>query len=92
MIEAAILIVAVFILGPALIWTCEWIDDLMEDRERLNEPAVYTQVVSVLRSLPEMNATTSRDFGRGYAKAIRDAVAVIEEYHQPVDSYADRTV
>lgn len=31
-----------------------------------------------IASLPERNATGSRDFGRGYAQAIRDVLAIVE--------------
>lgn len=34
-------------------------------------------VLEQLAALPEQNASSSRDFGRGYAQAIRDAIAVI---------------
>lgn len=32
----------------------------------------------ILPTLPEEEATVSRDFGRGYAKAIRDVLGLIE--------------
>ena len=32
-----------------------------------------------IASLPEDNATGSRDFGRGYAKAVRDILELLDE-------------
>lgn len=31
-----------------------------------------------IRLLPELEATKSRDYGRGYAEAIKDALAILE--------------
>lgn len=47
-----------------------------------------------LQRLPEVNATKSRDYGRGYAQAIRDVVSVLRhvpEYEWALDR-ADRNL
>lgn len=35
-------------------------------------------LLNLIRQLPEDEATKSRDYGRGYAQAIRDVLAILE--------------
>ncbi len=101
MIEAAVLIVAVFIVGPALIWTCEWIDDLMEDRARLQEledEIVYTPAwLAAGTSMSRFNALTRVPAQRHYGCCCKATVDVIDlaqrivaDYQRKVDSYEMR--
>ena len=97
MIEGAVLIVAVFVIGPALIWTCEWLDDLMEDRARLQElesADVQTPQCFISATPSQLNALSRFAARRHYGcccKATVDVVdlaqRIVAGYVQQVDSY-----
>lgn len=40
-------------------------------------------LVAHIAALPESHATGSRDFGRGYAQAVRDVLALLETSEVP---------
>lgn len=40
---------------------------------------VRAETAKALRALPPENATGSRDFGRGYSSAIKDALSILEK-------------
>lgn len=42
------------------------------------DPILLDLVAAAIRRLPEDGATKSRDYGRGYAQAIRDVLGLIE--------------
>lgn len=35
------------------------------------------KAIEMIQKLPELNATKSRDYGRGYAQAVKDIVAIL---------------
>lgn len=41
-----------------------------------------SDLIDMISALPEHNATGSRDFGRGYAHAIRDVLRLLDATHQ----------
>lgn len=44
---------------------------------------VSPDILADIAALPEGGATGSRDFGRGYAQAIRDVLALLEDSEIP---------
>ncbi len=44
---------------------------------------VRRRLAAAVQALPEHNATTSRDYGRGYAHAIRDVLALLDPTEEP---------
>lgn len=40
-------------------------------------------ILADIAALPESHASGSRDFGRGYAQAIRDVLALLEGFEVP---------
>jgi hypothetical protein len=46
--------------------------------------AVLTDLADKIESWPEQHATRSRDYGRGYAQAIRDVQAALRGAHEVI--------
>lgn len=54
-----------------------------EHLAKLATVLVRTEMINALQQLPAINASSSRDFGRGYSMAITDAIAVLAEMGRP---------